>query len=121
VTIFGGTPGKERLDAIESFQTNDKCKVFIGQQRACGLGITLTKASYAIYFSQGYSLEDRLQSEDRCHRAGSEQHNKITYIDLVCKDTVDEVIINALKGKEDFAHNVLDKVQLLLGVESGKE
>lgn len=115
VVIYGGTSGEERKYAIESFQTDDRCKVFIGQQRACGLGITLTKASYAIYYSQGYSLEDRLQSEDRCHRAGSEQHNKITYIDLVCKDTVDEIIIEALKNKEDFATNILDKVQLLLG------
>lgn len=115
VTIYGGTSDDQRKHAIESFQGDDKCKVFIGQQRACGLGITLTRASYAIYYSQGYSLEDRLQSEDRCHRAGSEEHNKITYIDLVCKDTVDEVILEALRNKEDFATNILDKVQLLLG------
>lgn len=113
--VYGGVSGEERENAIHNFQNKEDCKVFIGQQRACGLGITLTKASYAIYYSQNYSLEDRLQSEDRCHRAGSERHAKITYIDLVCRDTVDEVIIKALQNKEDLAKNVLDKVQLLLG------
>ena len=119
VTIYGGTSNDARKHAIEDFQNDERCKVFIGQQRACGLGITLTAASYAIYFSQGYSLEDRLQSEDRCHRAGSEKHNKITYIDLVCRDTVDEVILDALRGKEDFAAGILDgKIKKLLGVAS---
>lgn len=118
VTINGGVNDADREDAIKQFQDPDSnCKVFIGQQRACGLGITLTEASYAIYYSQDYSLESRLQSEDRCHRSGSEKHEKITYIDLVCKDTVDEVIIAALKGKQNQAETVLNKVHKLLGME----
>jgi len=114
VTVFGGTSAQEREHAVKAFQNDPNCRVFIGQQRACGLGITLTAANYAIYYSKGFSSEDRQQSEDRCHRAGSERHSKITYIDLVCKGTIDEYILEALKNKKDLAEGILDRVQYFL-------
>ena len=50
-------------------------------------------------------MEKRLQSEDRAHRIG--QTNKVTYIDLVAKGTVDEKIVKALRNKLDLAQEVL--------------
>jgi SNF2 family DNA or RNA helicase len=58
-----------------------------------------------IYYSNSYDLEIRLQSEDRAHRIG--QANKVTYIDLVSPDTIDEKILKALRGKIDLAGKVL--------------
>jgi SNF2 family DNA or RNA helicase len=58
-----------------------------------------------VYFSNNYDLEIRLQSEDRAHRIG--QKNKVTYVDFVCKGTVDEKILTALKNKVDIASQVM--------------
>ncbi len=77
----------------------------MGQPRTGGYGITLTGANTVIYFSNSYDLEIRLQSEDRAHRIG--QTNKVTYIDMVSPDTIDEKILKALRSKIDIAGQVL--------------
>ena len=58
-----------------------------------------------IYYSNGYDLEVRLQSEARIDRMG--QKNKMTYIDLVSPKTVDEKIVDALLKKMDIANQVM--------------
>ena len=63
------------------------------------------KASTVVYYSNNYDLEKRLQSEDRAHRIG--QVNKVTYIDLICENTVDEKIVKALKSKINIANEIL--------------
>ena len=80
-------------------------RFFIGQPRTGGYGLTLTEAKTVIYYSNGYDLEVRLQSEDRAHRIG--QDNKVTYIDIIAEGTVDEKILKALRGKIDIASQVL--------------
>ena len=65
----------------------------------------MTEAKNVIYYSNNFDLEKRLQSEDRAHRIG--QTNKVTYVDLVAKDTVDEKIVDALRNKLDLAQEVL--------------
>jgi SNF2 family DNA or RNA helicase len=80
-------------------------RFFIGNTQTGGYGITLTAANTVVYFSNNYDLEKRLQSEDRAHRIG--QTNKVTYIDIVCKDTVDEKIVQALRNKLNLAQTVL--------------
>jgi SNF2 family DNA or RNA helicase len=67
----------------------------VGNPQTGGYGITLTEASTVIYYSNGYDLEKRLQSEDRAHRIG--QKKSVTYIDLIAEKTVDEKIVKALK------------------------
>ena len=70
-----------------------------------GYGITLTQANTVIYYSNGYDLEKRLQSEDRAHRIG--QKKSVTYVDLICEETVDEKIVKALRKKINIASEVL--------------
>lgn len=108
VCYYGEADGDERNSAIDSFQ-NGEAKYFIGQPRSGGIGLTLTAASTVIYYSNTYSLEDRLQSEDRAHRIG-QKHN-VTYIDLVARKTIDEVIVKALREKKDIAQMVLDSLR----------
>ena len=69
------------------------------------MGITLTASSTVIYYSNTYNLEHRIQSEDRAHRIG--QTNKVTYVDLICRKTVDEKIVTSLINKKSIAANVL--------------
>jgi len=105
-TFYGATETEERQNIVERFQDpNNPLKYFVGQPRTGGYGLTLTEANTVIYYSNGYDLEVRLQSEDRAHRIG--QTNKVTYIDIVAEDTVDEKVLAALRGKIDISTQVL--------------
>jgi SNF2 family DNA or RNA helicase len=105
-TYYGATPQDERQEIVNTFQDkNSPMRFFVGQPRTGGYGITLTAANTMIYYSNSYDLEIRLQSEDRAHRIG--QKNKVTYIDLVSPDTIDEKILQALRNKIDLAGQVL--------------
>ena len=76
---------------------------------AASKGLTLTAAANVIYYSQGFSLETRLQSEDRAHRIG--QNKTVVYTDLVARGTVDEKVIAALKAKSEIANAVIERKQ----------
>jgi SNF2 family DNA or RNA helicase len=103
---YGATPQDERQEIVNRFQNpSDPLRFFVGQPKTGGYGITLTEANTTIYYSNSYDLEIRLQSEDRAHRIG--QQNKVTYIDLVSPNTVDEKIREALRNKIDVAGQVL--------------
>ena len=105
-TFYGGTAAEDRQGIVEAFQNpDDPLRFFIGQPRTGGYGLTLTEAKTVVYYSNGYDLEIRLQSEDRAHRIG--QMNKVTYVDLGCKNTIDEKIVSALRAKLDLAQEVL--------------
>ena len=105
VDYYGLTPKEERQGHIKRFQDDPKCRFFIGTPSTGGYGITLTAANTVIYYSNGYDLEKRLQSEDRAHRMG--QKKPVTYVDINAEDTVDEKIVKALRKKINIASEVL--------------
>ena len=105
VDYYGLTPQEDRQDNIRKFQNNDECRFIVGTPQTGGYGITLTQANTVIYYSNGYDLEKRLQSEDRAHRIG--QKKSVTYIDIIAEDTVDEKIVKALRDKINIASEVL--------------
>ncbi len=88
VTYYGDTTTDERQNAIKLIQDKDsKVRFLVGTPQTGGYGITLTGASTMIYYSNGYDLEKRQQSEARIDRIGQEK--PMTYIDIICEDTVD--------------------------------
>ena len=105
VDYYGLTPQEERQPNIKKFQSDPGCRFMVGTPSTGGYGITLTAANTVIYYSNGYDLEKRLQSEDRAHRIG--QKKPVTYVDLICDDTVDEKIVKALRKKINIASEVL--------------
>ena len=105
VDYFGLTPQSERQENIRKFQEDEKVRFFVGTTQTGGYGITLTAASNMIYYSNGYDLEKRQQSEARIDRIG--QTKPITYIDIMCEDTVDERIVKALKKKINIATKIM--------------
>ena len=105
VDYYGLTPQDERQDNIRKFQSDPKCRFLVGTPSTGGYGLTLTAANTVIYYSNGYDLEKRLQSEDRAHRIG--QTKSVTYVDLIAEDTVDEKITKALRKKINIASEVL--------------
>ena len=105
VDYYGLTAQEDRQDNIRKFQSDPKCRFLVGTPSTGGYGITLTAANTVIYYSNGYDLEKRLQSEDRAHRIG--QKKNVTYIDIICEDTIDEKIVKALRDKINIASEVL--------------
>tara|TARA_R100000008_G_scaffold65136_1_gene42149 strand:- start:34 stop:1467 length:1434 start_codon:yes stop_codon:yes gene_type:complete len=105
VDYYGLTPQIERQNNIKRFQEDEKCRFFVGTTQTGGYGITLTAASTMIYYSNGYDLEKRQQSEARIDRIGQEK--PMTYIDLIVEDTVDNRIVKALRKKINIATEIM--------------
>ena len=106
VQYYGAISSDKRQSAIEKFQDpNSDARFFVGNPQTGGYGITLTAANTVIYYSNGYDLEKRLQSEDRAHRIG--QKKSVTYVDLVAPKTVDEKIKKALRKKINIATEIM--------------
>jgi len=104
VVYSGDTPSNKRSEAVERFQSGN-AQFFIGTS-AAAKGLTLHRASTMVYYSNNYSLETRLQSQDRIHRIG--QDKKCTYIDLVVNNSLDEIILKRLMQKKELSSMVLD-------------
>jgi len=107
VDYYGATDTDARSANIKKFQNNDNCRFFVGTTHTGGYGITLTAGSNMIYFSNGYDLEKRQQSEARIDRIG--QTRKMTYIDIMSQDTIDERIVKALRNKVNIANTIMDE------------
>ena len=106
VTYYGSTSTEGRAAAIKQIQDpKSKVRFLVGTPQTGGYGITLTEANVMIYYSNGYDLEKRTQSEARINRIG--QKRKMTYIDLICEKTVDERIVKALRKKINIASEVM--------------
>ena len=106
VQYYGAVPADVRQKNIEKFQDpKSPARFFVGNPQTGGYGITLTAANNVIYYSNGYDLEKRLQSEDRAHRIG--QKKAVTYIDLITPKTVDEKIRKALRKKINIATEIM--------------
>ena len=104
--FYGDTPTEERSAIVAQFQEPESpLRFFVGQPRSGGYGLTLTEAKTVIYYSNGFDLEVRLQSEHRAHRIG--QTNKVTYIDIVVNQSVDDKILWALRRKLNLATEVM--------------
>jgi SNF2 family DNA or RNA helicase len=111
VELHGEVSDKDRKEALDLFANDPSTRVLIGNQGAAGIGINLVSASYSIYYSRGFKLGDDLQSEARNYRRGSEVHQKITRINLVCPGTLDSLIADALQSKLDLSDKFLDYIK----------
>lgn len=105
-TYYGDTDVDERQEIVDKFSDpTSELRFFVGNPTTGGYGLTLVSSHTVVYYSNSFDLEKRLQSEDRAHRIG--QTEKVTYIDLIATNTVDEHIVKALRNKIDIASQVL--------------
>jgi len=106
VTYFGDTSTEDRQKAIKKIQDpNSPVRFIVGTPQTGGYGITLTGASTMIYYSNGYDLEKRMQSEARIDRIGQER--PMTYIDIMAEDTIDDKIVKSLRNKVNIATEIM--------------
>jgi len=107
VTLTGAT--KNRGDVVDQFQEDPNTSTIIIQIQTGGLGITLTSAATAIFYSMNFSYADYEQAKARIHRIG--QTRSVNYIHLIAEGTVDEDILYAVQHKKDVATLVVDKLK----------
>ena len=106
VTYYGDTSTDDRQKAIKKIQDPESpVRFIVGTPQTGGYGITLTGASTMIYYSNGYDLEKRMQSEARIDRICQEK--PMTYIDLIAEDTIDTKIVKSLRNKVNIASEIM--------------
>lgn len=110
---------KDRAYEVDKFQNDIETKVFVGQLQTTGMGLTLTSADTAVFYSLSYNYADYEQAKARIHRIG--QKNNCTYIHLIAKNTIDEKVIDALSKKKNIAELVVDNWKSLFNRENENE
>ena len=105
VEYHGGISNDGRTAAINRFQKDPDCRFFVANAQTGGRGITLTAASTVIYYSNDFSLDNRMQSEDRAHRVGLD--HSVNYVDLVTPNTLDIKVVKALRNKINISSVIM--------------
>jgi len=98
VSITGSTPVKERQKNVEKFQNNPKIKLFIGQIKSAGVGLTLTQSRAVAFLEFGTTAPGMEQSEDRVHRIGQKADSVLAYY-LIMENSIDEQIMEVLNRR----------------------
>jgi SNF2 family DNA or RNA helicase len=106
--LHGKVHQKDRDRNIDKFNQDPDCRVLIANQAAGGIGINLVASDISIFYSKNFSLEQDIQAEGRNYRGGSEQHHKVTRIDIVATGTIDELIAESLANKQAVGEKILD-------------
>ena len=107
VRVDGSTAQSQRQVCVDAFQSNDDIKLFLGNIKAAGVGLTLTAASDTLTLELGWTPGTHDQAEDRVHRIGQEADSVNAYY-LIAKDTIEEDIAELLDAKRDVLSNVMD-------------
>ena len=104
--ILNGTMKKEdRQESVDRFQNDDKVKVFIGNVRAAGVGITLTAAEVVIFNDLSFVPSDMSQCEDRAFRIG--QDKKVSCIYPIYDNTIERTIYEIVNKKKSVIDTVM--------------
>lgn len=104
--IHGGIPVQARQEAVDRFQTDDRCRVFIGQIQAAGVGLTLTASSHVIFVELDWTPGIVSQAEDRVHRIG--QKDSVLIQHVVLEGGFDARMVKALVRKQTVIEKALD-------------
>ena len=98
VSLDGSSTKIQRQNAVDKFQENDKIKVFVGNLKAAGVGITLTAAETVIMNDLSFVPGDLLQAEDRAYRYG--QKNNVLVYYPIFENTIEGAIYDILSNKK---------------------
>lgn len=106
VVVSGKVPVEQRQAAVERFQTDPTCTVFVGTIKAAGVGLTLTAASTVVFAELWWVPGDISQAEDRCHRIG--QRDSVLVQHLVVDGSIDATQAKVIVAKQDVIDRALD-------------
>jgi SWI/SNF-related matrix-associated actin-dependent regulator 1 of chromatin subfamily A len=106
VKIDGSVSTKDRQLAVDKFQTDDKIRLFVGNIKAAGVGITLTASSHVAFIEYPQTPDGLSQPADRCHRIGQKYTVNVHY--LIAKDTIETRTAKMLDEKRKVVDSVVD-------------
>ncbi len=110
--LDGQCSPKARNASVEHFQTDESCRVFLISLKAGGTGLNLTAADYVYIVDPWWNPAVENQAIDRTHRIGQDKH--IIAYRMICKDTVEEKIINYQKKKLKVASDIIHPDESLI-------
>ena len=105
VKLDGSMSQHERQYSVDQFQENEKIKVFVGNIRAAGTGITLTAGEAAIFNDLSFLPSDHAQAEDRSYRYG--QKNNVLVYYPIFENTIEGIIYDILKKKKNIFETIM--------------
>ena len=105
VYLDGSCSKPHRQHAVDQFQENDKIKVFVGNLKAAGVGITLTAGEACIMNDLSFVPSDHQQAEDRAYRYG--QKNSVSVYYPIFENTIEGVIYDILSNKKNIIDTVM--------------
>ena len=105
VKVDGSMSKPERQHSVDSFQDSDKIKVFVGNIKAAGVGITLTAAEVVIMNDLSFLPSDHAQAEDRAYRYG--QKNNVLVYYPIFENTIEGIIYDILNNKKQVIATVM--------------
>ncbi len=106
VKIDGSVSSINRDKAVQEFQNNPEIKLFVGNIKAAGTGLTLTAASSVAFLEFDWVVGNHMQAEDRCHRIGQKDTVNIYY--LIAAGTIEEKLVSLLAEKTRVIRTILD-------------
>lgn len=106
VIITGETDDVERQVNVNHFQNNPECKFILGTIGAMGTGLTLTAGTVVVFMDEPWTMANKQQAIDRCHRIGTKSN--ITIYTILCKNTMDERIHEIVEKKGMIADAIID-------------
>ena len=104
--ITGDVKQEERMNEVDRFQNDERCKVIVGTIGAMGTGLTLTSAQNVIFLDEPWTKALKNQAEDRAHRIGTK--GTVSIITLMCKDTIDDRIHDLIEKKGKMSDALID-------------
>jgi SWI/SNF-related matrix-associated actin-dependent regulator 1 of chromatin subfamily A len=105
VYLDGSCSKNHRQQAVDQFQTNDKIKVFVGNLKAAGAGITLTAAEAVIMNDLSFVPAEHAQAEDRSHRIGQKKSTSVYY--PLFQNSIEGMIYDILERKKKIISTVM--------------
>ena len=105
VYLDGSCSPKQRQDAVDRFQNDDKIKIFVGNLKAAGVGITLTAAEAVIMNDLSFVPSDHSQAEDRSYRYGQKSNVSVYY--PIFENTIEGTIYDILNHKKNIFETVM--------------
>jgi SNF2 family DNA or RNA helicase len=105
VYFDGSSTSREREEAIQEFQNNHECRVFLISLKAGGIGLNLTAADYVYIVDPWWNPAVEQQAIDRTHRIG--QTKNIFAYRLICKDTLEEKMLQLQEHKRALANDLV--------------
>ena len=103
--LDGSTPAAKRQEAVDKFQQDESIKVFLISLKAGGVGLNLTAADYVYIVDPWWNPAVEQQAIDRTHRIG--QTKKIFAYKMICKNTVEEKIVQLQQRKKQIANDLV--------------